>query len=649
MGLLASVADAKDNTRHTVQQITAYCNTAKYNECHAAAANNYLACAENDVNCRCTQLQVLADVCAPLCPQTEVSNAELIRSYCAQSTLQSYSSASVAAAGSANDVHSNSLMELKKKLKEKLFGKFKDEDPDCPDDKHEDHGDDCPEDKHNNDQSDDGMYDDCHDKCDGDDHHDDCDNKYDEDDEDDCDDKYDHDDHHEDDCDEKYDGEDDDCDEECDEYDHHDDCAQYYSYANQSDSPSPSSAPSPQPESDESPALSVQSKNFLAMMSAYEKDSSDHASIPGRFHRRSTIERLKATASRGGNQQLHIVPRGLDLLDVDEPNARLFRDFLPSSMDPDCDGDDDEDCVIDGLDPSLYEDVDFDSLQDQRASANIIGWPSIPWPWNDDDQQDDDCEDDKTPEHTPVDDDCGDEEKDQWNTPSTDDDCGDEEKDQWNAPSYDDDDCGDEDKSQWNAPSYDDDDCGDEDKSQWNTPSIDDDCGDEDKDQWNSPSEADDDCGEDSDKSWNDHSGDGDDDCGDDSDKQPSYDKSKHKVSGPDADADETHGDDGDDGDDSDGHGDDGSGSDDDADDGSEGDSEEDGSDTDTKVDGGEGKNATEGSRQGLRNAIKNVGANIRNATGSGVESSATSVVRQGMVEVIVGFAAAAGVGFALI
>jgi hypothetical protein len=25
MGLLASVADAKDNTRHTVQQITAYC------------------------------------------------------------------------------------------------------------------------------------------------------------------------------------------------------------------------------------------------------------------------------------------------------------------------------------------------------------------------------------------------------------------------------------------------------------------------------------------------------------------------------------------------------------------------------------------------------------------------------------------------
>lgn len=48
-------------------------NTAKYNECHAAAANNYLACAENDVNCRCTQLQVLADVCAPLCPQVSTS------------------------------------------------------------------------------------------------------------------------------------------------------------------------------------------------------------------------------------------------------------------------------------------------------------------------------------------------------------------------------------------------------------------------------------------------------------------------------------------------------------------------------------------------------------------------------------------------
>lgn len=49
-------------------------NTAKYNECHAAAANNYLACAEDDVICRCAQLQVLSEQCAPLCPAVSISN-----------------------------------------------------------------------------------------------------------------------------------------------------------------------------------------------------------------------------------------------------------------------------------------------------------------------------------------------------------------------------------------------------------------------------------------------------------------------------------------------------------------------------------------------------------------------------------------------
>ncbi|KAG5356081.1 hypothetical protein CJU89_5802 [Yarrowia sp. B02] len=630
MTLLASVAEARDNTRHTVQQITAYCNTAKYNECHAAAANNYLACAENDVNCRCTQLQILADVCAPLCPQTEVSNAELIRSYCAQSTLHSYASASVAAAATANDVHSNSLMELKKKLKEKLFGKFKGEDPDCPDDKHEDHGDDCPEDKHNDntDYTDDGGHDDddCDNKCDGDDHHDDCDNKYDDDEEDDdCpDDKYDH---HDDECDDKYDGEDD-CDDECDEYDHHDDCAQYYSYANQSDSPSSS----PSPQADDSPSLPVQSKNFRAMKSVYEKEAATQASIPGRFHRRSSIEKLRASAGHAKGEQLHIVPRGLKF--DDDPNARLFRDFLPASMDADCD-DDDEDCMIDGL--SFYDDAEYDALHDQRASANIIGWPSIPWPWKDEeDKQDDDCEDDKkAPEPAPVEDDCGDEDKDQWTAP-VEDDCGDEDKDQWTAPVEDD--------------------CGDEDKGQWTAPSDDDDCGDEDKDQWNSPSVDDEDCG-DEDKSWNDHSDE--DDCGEDSDKsgnEPSYDKtkkSKHKVSSPEGDSDETHddGEDGDDGDDGD-DGNDGDDSEGDSEGDSGGDSEGDSDsdyDSDAKADGDEGKNATEGTRQGLRNAIKNVGANIKNATGSGVESSASALGRQGLIEVVAGIAAAAGVGFALL
>ncbi len=321
-------------------------------------------------------------------------------------------------------------MELKQKLKDKLFGKFKGGDDDCPDDKHEEHDENCPHDKNQQEPEQDDDVDECDEKCDDDGHDDDCDNKYDEEEDDDCDDdKYDDDD-------------DDDCDDECDEYDDdhdHDDCGQFYPYAKQSDeSPSPKVQPS--------------DAGIRTMKGLYASgpDHSDSASVPGRFHRRSSIVQLRAAAeseSDSSDSKLHINPRGLSsMLEADEADARIFRDFLPSPLSSDCEEDDDEDCA-DSLLPSFYADSGYQSLLDERASANIIGWPSIPWPWKD--EEGDDCEEDKSTNQAPAEeDDCGE-----------DDNSGGEPHNDWD--NKDEDDC-EEDKDQQHWGGEDEDDCGED-------------------------------------------------------------------------------------------------------------------------------------------------------------------------------------------